>query len=232
MSNFIYRFFRQVRSNIITGVLLIIPLFVTALIIIQLFQWIDKALPGIFKIDLPPGIGVLITLVVAYFAGIAAKNYFGKKFIAVGDGIISSIPFLNKIYLTIQQVVNMVSNNKKQVFERAVLVEFPRPQCYCIAFVTSRANTVFSMNVTQKLVSVFVPQTPPVSGVVLYVPESDIIEVPISVEAALKLVVSGGLLGADNAMSGQTGVDAKKTWKWSDFFSRKPKSGEIFDPRD
>lgn len=233
---FVKRIGKQVRSSVITGILLIIPLFVTILIIIQLFQWIDSALPGILGIKMPPGIGILITLIIAYIAGIAAKNYFGKKFISLGNNIISSIPFLSKIYLTIQQVVDMVSINKKQVFQRAVLVEFPLPGTYAIGFVTSEANTVFSLKVSQKLIAVFVPTTPnPTSGFLLYLPEQDIVDANISVEAAVKLVVSGGLLGADNAAAAaakQADSPAAKGWKWTDIFSRNKTGKNIHDPRD
>jgi uncharacterized membrane protein len=232
---FVKRIGKQIRSSVITGILLIIPLFVTILIIIQLFQWIDSALPGILGVKMPPGIGILITLIIAYVAGVAAKNYFGKKFISLGNNIISNIPFLSKIYLTIQQIVDMVSVNKKQVFQRAVLVEFPRPGTYAIGFITSEANTVFSLKVSQKLLAVFIPTTPnPTSGFLLYVPEQEIIDANISVEAAVKLVVSGGLLGADNAATAakQAASPASTGWKWTDIFSRTRTGKNLHDPRD
>jgi len=234
MASFVSKFFKQLRSNIITGGLLIIPLFVTVFIIVMLFQWIDSVLPRILHIQMPPGLGILITIIIAYFAGVTAKNYFGKKLIAVGNDVIGSIPFLNKIYLTLQQIVDMVSSNKNQVFERPVLVEFPRPNSYCIAFVTSSANNKLSMKVNQKLVAVFVPTTPnPTSGFLLYVPESDMINIDMPVEAAIKLVVSGGLLGADNAVSAiKSHNTVRKGWKWTDLFNRKNAEGAVSDPRD
>jgi uncharacterized membrane protein len=228
------RFFKQLRGNIITGIFLIIPLFVTVLIIVQLFQWIDSVLPGILGIQMPPGLGILITIVIAYFAGLSAKNYFGRKLIAVGNNIIAGIPVLNKIYLGIQQIVDMVSTSKKQVFERAVLVEYPKANSYCIAFVTSEANTKFSLKVGQKLLAVFVPTTPnPTSGFLLYVGESDVIEINLPVEIAIKLVVSAGLLGADHAAAMKTGSTMmKRGWKWTDLFTGKKKETDIHDPRD
>ena len=234
MAKIVKRFFKQTRSNLITGVLLIIPLFVTVIIIIQLFQLIDSALPKILGIKMAPGLGILITLIIAYFAGLTAKNYFGKKLIAVGNNIIGSIPFLNKIYLTIQQIVDMVSLNKKQLFERAVIIEYPKKDCYTIAFVTSQANTVFSMKVGQKLIAVFVPTTPnPTSGFLLYVPENELVEINMPVEAAVKLVVSGGLLGADHALTSKAVHEGmKKGWKWTDLFSRKHSGKDVHDPRD
>lgn len=234
MASLLNKFSKELRSNIITGVLLIIPLLVTVLIMVQLFQWIDNVLPGILGIEMPPGVGILITIIIAYFAGLTAKNYFGKKLIDVGNNVIGSIPFLNKIYLTIQQIVDMVSTNKNQIFERPVLIEYPRPNSYCIAFVTSTANNNLSMKVNQKLVAVFVPTTPnPTSGFLLYIPETDMINIDMPVEAAVKLVVSAGLLGADNALAAiKTHSNLRKGWKWTDIFKRKNSKNHIADPRD
>ena len=230
----ISRFFRQFRTNIITGVLLMIPLFVTILIIIQLFQWIDSALPRIINVDMPPGLGVLAILVIAYFAGLTAKNYFGKKVIEAGNTIIANIPILNKIYLTIQQIVDVVSLNNKRLFERAVLIEYPKENCYSIGFVTSDSNTDFSMRAGNKLTAVFLPTTPnPTSGFLLYVAESDIIEINLPVEMAIKLVMSGGLLSADHAKKVQSSLpSSKRAWNWMDLFKQKQAKKDVSDPRD
>jgi len=227
-------FVRQFRSNIITGVILMIPLFVTILIIVQLFQWIDSALPNIIGVKMAPGLGVLITVVLAYFAGLTAKNYFGKKMIDTGNTIIANIPILNKIYLTIQQVVDVVSINNKKVFERAVLIQYPKENTYSIAFVTSENNTDFSLKAGQKLIAVFLPTTPnPTSGFLLYVSEEDIININIPVEMAIKLVMSGGLLSVDQAVKMQSALPtSKKSWNWMDLFKKKKKQTEIHDPRD
>jgi uncharacterized membrane protein len=228
------RLFRQLRTNVITGVLLLIPLFVTILIIVQLFQWIDSALPGIIGIEMAPGLGVLITIVIAYFTGLTAKNYVGKKIIDTGNHIISNIPILNKIYLTIQQIVDVVSLNKKRLFERAVLIEYPKENCYSIAFVTSEHNTDFSMKAGQKLTAVFLPTTPnPTSGYLLYVADSDMIEINIPVETAIKLVMSGGLISADHAAKMQATLPvSKRSWNWMDIFKKKGHKDNIADPRD
>lgn len=232
MAGFLFKkFLKQIRTNIITGTFLIIPLFVTVIIMVKLFQWVDSALPGILGADWAPGIGILITLVIAYFGGLAAKNYFGKKFIDTGNAIISNIPFLNKIYLAIQQIVDAVSLNKKRLFERAVLIEFPKTDSYCIGFVTSEINTVFSLKTGQKLVAVFIPTTPnPTSGYLLYYPESDIIDLNIPVEAAIKLVMSGGILNSDHSPKGKP--MSSKNWSWIRMFNKNSSKTAISDPRD
>ncbi len=232
-SIFIKKSIKQFRSNLITGVLLIIPFFVSVLIIIQLFQWIDHALPGVIGVKLAPGLGILFTVIIAYFAGLVTKNYFGKKLISLGNSVFLNIPVFKTIYQTVQQIVDVVSLNDKQLFKRAVLVEFPKKDSYTIGFITSEINTNFSLRIGQKLIGVFIPTAPtPMGGFLLYVPETDIIECNLSVELALKLVMSCGLLSSDQKKE-QTGLNAfKKGWKWTDIFSRKHPGSNVVDPRD
>ncbi len=154
--------------------------------------------------------------------------------IEAGNTVIANIPILNKIYLTIQQVVDMVSMNKSQVFERAVFVEFPQKNSYVIGFVTNRATEKFSLKVGEKLVAVFVPTTPnPTSGYLLYVSEAEIVELNIPVETAVKLVVSGGLLSVDQSAKMQSTIPpSKKAWNWMDLFKKRNVKDLVSDPRD
>lgn len=234
MAGFLVRkFLKQVRTNIIAGTLLIIPLFVTIIIMVKLFQWVDSALPGIFGADWAPGFGILITLIIAYFGGLAAKNYFGKKLIDIGNAVISNIPILNKIYLAIQQIVDAVTLNKKKLFERAVLLEFPKANSYCIGFVTSETNTDFSMKTGQNLTAIFIPTTPnPTSGYLLYYPESDLINLNIPVETAIKLVMSGGILNSDHSPKMNNMPSSFKKWKWMGVFKKDFSKSAVSDPRD
>lgn len=228
------RFFRQFRTNFITGLFLIIPLFVTIIIIVKLFQWIDSALPGIVGVEMPPGLGALITVIIAYFAGLTAKNYFGKKLIATGNAIIANIPILNKVYLAIQQIVDAISLNNKKLFERAVLIEYPKAGCYTIGFVTSDDNTDFSMKVGQKLLAIFVATTPnPTSGYLLYIPEEDVIDLHLPVDIAIKLVMSGGILSTDHAARLQASIPKSvKGWNWMNIFKKSGQPPVASDPRD
>lgn len=208
------RFAKQVRSNIIAGILLLIPLVLSIIILIKLFQWVDSVLPSIIGADWIPGLGVLVILAIAYSAGLTAKNFFGKKLINTGNAIIANIPILNKVYLAIQQIVDAATLSNKGLFERAVLIEFPRPGSFGLGFVTCDKNHEFSIKAGQKLVSVFVPTTPnPTSGFLLYIPENELIDLNLPVEAAIKLVVSGGILSVDDATkSNHTAPSSIKEW--------------------
>jgi uncharacterized membrane protein len=106
---FLKRFLKQVRNNILTGIFLIIPLIGSVWIITKLFIWADSALPAIIGQDWFIGMGLLVTLVLAYILGLATKNWLGRKVIATGNSVISRIPILNKIYLVLKQIIETVT---------------------------------------------------------------------------------------------------------------------------
>ena len=230
-------FFKHVRNNIIAGIFLLIPVVGSVFIFWKLFDWADKALPRTLGVHWPPFAGLIVSILIVYVVGVAAKNYFGRKIIATGNAIITSIPFLNKIYLVIKQIIDTATIDKKKLFERVVLVEFPRKECFVIGLVTSENNAAFSASAARKLVAVFVPKAPnPTNGFLLYVPEEDLITVDVPVETALKLVVSGGLLGAALFPDSQKLFSPTRRWNWMDIFKRKSrrikKPHELHDPRD
>jgi uncharacterized membrane protein len=230
------KFIRQFRNNILAGLFLTIPVGGSLFIVYWLFNMADKALPRTLGMHWPPFAGLIVLIMLLYFVGFAAKNYFGRKVIATGNTIILGIPLLSKIYLIIKQIIDTVTVDKKKLFERAVLLEFPRKECFVIGLVTSENNGRFSSRAGRKLTAVFVPKAPnPTSGFLLYVPEEDLIDIDLPVEAALKLVISGGILGAEDLGSDVGLGTPTRHWKWTDIFRRKPgrsKTRPPNDPRD
>jgi uncharacterized membrane protein len=235
-SYFARKVFKQIRTNIIAGVFILIPVVVSIYIIVKLFIWTDSALPAIFGAQWTRGVGILVTIILAYLVGLAAKNWLGRRIIAGGNAIIATIPILNKIYQVIKQIIDTISVDKKKLFERAVLVEFPRKESYAVGFVTAENNARFSARAGRKLVAVFVPSVPnPTTGFLMYVPEEDLIDLGMPVESALKIVVSGGIIGTDGVLKEQKLPTSVKHWNWMDIFrgSRaKKKPRHLNDPRD
>lgn len=242
MKIFVKKIMRQMRSNVITGVLLIIPSVTTIYVFIKLFGLVDSILPNIFHSILPfmppkwtPGVGVLVSLILAYFVGIAAKNYLGKKVIDTSNSIIASMPILNKIYGALQQVVDSFSLHKKNLFEKVVMVHFPIEGSYCIGFITSEKQGEWAHKVSTDLVSVFVPTTPnPTSGFLLYLPKSKIIDLDISVETAIKAIMSAGYLSNSNAQKAPSTMTPikLKDLKWSSLFKRAQDDDNSDEPGD
>lgn len=232
IGNFITRVIKQLRTNIIAGVLLIFPLFISIFIIVKIFSWVDSALPGVFGAEWATGFGVFVILLISYFTGLLAKNFIGKKIIATGNAIIANIPILNKIYLGVQQIVDTIGLQNKKLFERVVLIEYPKQNCYSIGFVTCDRNGDFSKRVGQDLTAVFIPTTPnPTSGFLLYYPESELIDLNIPVEIAIKRVMSAGMLSDEQLAKRGAAVPSGEGWNWTSLFkSNKPE--KMFDPRD
>jgi uncharacterized membrane protein len=194
---------KQMRTNILAGFLLLLPIFASVLILYKLFKLLDSwayfAIPAQQRGHILPGMGLVVLIVVAWFTGALARNFVGRRLMKAGNWLLTKIPFFNKIYGILKQIVDAVAGPKKKVFNKVVLIEFPEKGSYCLAFVTTKENREISDKTGEKMVGVFLPKVPnPTAGFLIFVPESKLVEVNISVEAAIKLVVSGGVVSAGN----------------------------------
>jgi uncharacterized membrane protein len=226
---------KQARSNILYGTFLLLPLLVTVFIILKLFHWMDSwiylVIPRSLRSDILPGMGVVALILATYTLGLVARNYLGKRLLGIGNEIIKKIPFFNKIYGIIKQVVDAIANPKKKVLDKVVLIEFPHKGSYCLAFVTSRENREISKSAGEKMISVFLPHAPsPASGFLFYVPESKVTEVDIGMETAMKLIMSAGVVTPDKKDTGKEFSEFKDISSLLHLF--KPPKKEYHDPRD
>lgn len=195
----------QIRKTFLAGFIVLTPISLTIYIFYLLFRLLDGILRnavirflaeqvGLSHLGVPvPGFGVLALLVLLFLTGIIARNYFGRKLIAVGDHVVTHIPLINRIYIAIREISEAVLSEKREVFKKAVLIEYPRKGLYSIAFFTQDTKGPVQDILKKDVVSVFVPTTPnPTSGYLLFVPKTNIMDLEMTVEDALKLVISGG----------------------------------------
>lgn len=238
----IIKFIKQIRGNIVAGVLLLIPSVTTIYVFVKLFSLVDSILPNLFHSIFPflpqtwmTGVGLILLLIMSYFVGLAAKNYFGRMIIEAGNSIISSIPMLNRVYLGIQQIIDSISGNKKNLFDKAVLIEYPKKDSYCIGFVTSDTSGEVQRKINRDLYSIFVPTTPnPTSGFLLFIPKSEVLLLDMNVETAVKTVMSAGMVNTDHIKETNHMYNFPKQIKnfnWTRIFKKNrrfPRS----DPRD
>ncbi|HKQ32751.1 MAG TPA: DUF502 domain-containing protein [Thermodesulfobacteriota bacterium] len=204
----IYSFFKQ---NILAGIIVTVPFGLTFFILYKLGAWIVSLLSaaparliGGYLAELPGGlyeaalflIGLTGTLLVVLFIGAVARNFVGKKLVDFGETIISKIPLTRTIYVATKQVINtlFVGTGIKNL-KRVALLEFPRKGVYSIGFITGSLEPGTHQNQSaKKLLSVFVPTTPnPTTGYYVMVPEEEVTELPIAIEEAFKIIMSGGL---------------------------------------
>jgi len=196
----------RLRNNLITGVVVIAPITLTLWVIWTAIGWIDsRVLPFVPSAYRPqnllgldvPGFGVVIFLVFAVLVGWVAKGFIGSTFIHWGERLVDRMPVVRSIYNAVKQIAETVFTQSETTFDRACLVQYPRPGIWAIAFVSSSAKGEISARIPRedRMISVFLPTTPnPTSGFLLFVPEADIVPLSMSVEDAAKLVISAGLV--------------------------------------
>ena len=196
----------EIRKTLLAGLLIVAPISLTIYILYHLFRFLDGILSevvtrflvyqiGIRQLENThiPGLGILAILALLLIFGTFARNYLGKKMISVGDYIVTRIPLINRIYIAIREISEAILSEKREVFKKAVLIEYPRKGVYSIAFFTQDTKGPVQNVIKQDVVSVFVPTTPnPTWGYLLFVPKSSIQELHMSVEDAMKLIISGG----------------------------------------
>ncbi len=196
----------QLRSNFLTGIVIIAPIGLTLYLVWSAAGLIDGwVLPWVPERYQPSqyigfdlrGIGVLIFLVFAVLVGWIGKGLIGRSFIHWGERLVDRMPVVRSLYSGLKQIAETVLSQSDKNFEKACLVEYPRRGIWAIAFVSTDAKHELraKVPVEERILSVFLPTTPnPTSGFLLFVPAKDVIFLDMSVEDAAKLVISAGLV--------------------------------------
>jgi len=194
----------KIRNYIFTGFIVLLPIGLSAIITIWLFKlltnWMLALMPSfilshplwknLVRLSIP-----FVFLIILFIVGVFAKIVFIREIFSVGEKILVRIPLFNKIYISVKQLSEALIPSDKNLFKRVVLVSFPHKGSYALGFVTSRAKGEVQKKTREEVVNVFVPTTPnPTSGFLMFVPENDLIELDMSVEDGLKLVISGGVV--------------------------------------
>ncbi|EKD53870.1 MAG: hypothetical protein ACD_60C00143G0012 [uncultured bacterium] len=193
-----------IRRYFISGLLVWLPLWVTILVINFLVEILGGALlllPAQYQPDALigfhiPGINVVITLLVIFLTGVVAANFLGRKVVALWDAFIARIPLVRTIYLGVKQVLNTLFTPGGQSFRKVLLVQFPHTGMWSIAFQTGDSTPEVNKSFNgEPMISLFIPATPnPTSGFLMMVPRKDVIELNMSVDQALKFVISLGVV--------------------------------------
>lgn len=185
----------HIRKNVLSGLLVLLPLGATYLILKFVFDIIDppvRSLVDNFSGRQIPGVGVAAFFILVYLAGFVGNYVIGRRFISLGHRIMDSIPFVRPIYRTARQTVEAFDlENWKERYSRVVLLDFPRDGVKSIGFVTASYLDELGKN----MVAVYVPTTPvPTSGYLALVEEKSAVSTDLSVDDAMKIIVSGGVL--------------------------------------
>jgi uncharacterized membrane protein len=202
-----YNLGARLRGYFFAGVLVTAPIAITVYIAWLLISFVDERVFSVIPPEynpetyLPfsvPGIGLVLMLLFLTVVGAVAAGYVGKLLLRLSERALNRMPIVRSIYGTAKQLVETVISNKSSAFREVVLVEYPRKGVWTIAFLTGGTIdevTEIADATGRGMVNVYVPTTPnPTSGFLLFLPESEVYRLPLSVEEALKLVLSGGIV--------------------------------------
>ena len=198
------------RKYFITGLLILVPLAITLWVLNLIIGTMDQSLLLLPEAWRPEkvvgfhilGLGTILTLLFVFLTGLLARNFIGNYLLRVWESVLQRIPVVNSLYSSIKQVSDTLFSSSGNAFRKAVLVPYPRQGSWTIAFLTGVPGGDVKNHLHGDYVSVYVPTTPnPTSGFFLMMPKADVIELDMSVDAALKYIVSMGVVAPDHVAS-------------------------------
>ena len=196
------KIFSHLKTKLVSGIILIIPLTITISVLIAIFNFLDNlilqipfieentATSSFFKYLYLPGIGIFLLLIFLYIGGVFNTFLIGKNIIKLVNKIIIKLPFIGMLYKTIQEATTLLISSKKRVSQQVVLVDFPRSGIKSLGLVTGKVKDKNST-----IYSIYVPTTPnPTSGYLVFAPKHEITFTNIASEEAMKIIISGGII--------------------------------------
>ena len=191
------------KRYLIAGLLVWVPIGITIWVLAFLVNTLDQTLLLLPESVRPdkllgvhiPGLGVVLTFAILLVTGVIAANFLGARVIAEWESLLGRIPFVKSIYNGVKQVSDTLLSDQGTAFRKALLVEFPYPGCWSIAFLTGTPAASVAAHLDGEHISVYVPTTPnPTSGYVVMLPRARVHELDMTVDEALKYIISMGVV--------------------------------------
>lgn len=195
---------QRIRTYFLTGLVVASPVGITIYIAVAFIDLIDRnikpLIPAVYNPDtyLPfplPGIGLVFLFFLLTLLGFLAANFMGRTLIRIGEKILNRMPIVRSVYNTLKQIFETVISDNKGSFQEVVLLQYPRPGLWAIAFISGDNQGEIQSKLPEDVVNVFLPTTPnPTSGFLLFVPKKDIIRLDMTPDEGAKYVISAGLV--------------------------------------
>jgi uncharacterized membrane protein len=191
------------KKYLVTGLLIWIPLAITLWVLAAIVRLMDQSLvllPAALQPEYLlgvyiPGLGAILTLAILLGTGVVATNIIGQKLVGYWENVLLHIPVVKSIYYSVKQVSDTLFSSNGESFRKVLLVRYPHPEAWSVAFMTGNAAKPIAELLPDEHVGVFIPTTPsPVNGFFFFVRKRDVIELDISVDDALKYIVSMGVV--------------------------------------
>ncbi len=196
----------SLRGNFLAGLAVIAPAVLTIWLVWNVITWIDGLVMPLIPrrlrpevvlgLDIP-GVGVVLFFVFTLVMGYFTKGLIGRTLVAWGERIVEAMPVIRSIYNAVKQIADTILSRQAPTFDRACLVQYPRPGVWAVAFISTTTRGEIGEHLAEngEMISIFLPTTPnPTSGFLLFVPRKDVIELDMQIEDAAKLVISAGLV--------------------------------------
>lgn len=200
------------KRYLLTGLLVLVPLGITVWVITALIGIMDQTLlllpepwrPEAWMGVRIPGLGLILTVLVVLLTGLLATNLIGQRLVAMWEGLMQRIPVVKSIYGSVKQVSDSLFSGSGMAFKKVILVHYPHPDAWSLAFQTNLPDEV-ARRLPEDHVAAFIPTTPsPVNGFYFFVRKDSVIELDMSVDAALKAIVSMGVVTPPGKPSADT----------------------------
>jgi len=202
------------RRYIMAGLLVWLPLGVTILVIKMLVDLMDRSMllvPAHLRPDQLlgvhiPGLGVIVSVLVVLLTGIIVANLFGRKLVDAWESLLARIPLVRSIYSAVKQIAETMFSSSGQSFRKVLLVEYPRKGLWTLAFQTGTQTGEAQCKTGRDVINIYVPTTPnPTSGFFIMVPKEDVVELEMSVDEGLRMIISMGSVVPNPAKNGCKG---------------------------
>ena len=204
----------RLRNYFLTGLIVVGPLAITAYLTWSFVTWVDNLvepfIPPVYRPEtyLPwpiPGTGLVIAIIALTFLGFLTANLVGRTLVELGEKLLHRMPIVRPIYRTMKQIFETLFSKSGSTFRKVALVEFPAPGMWSLVFISQQPSEEVSTRLpSPDHVSVFLPCTPnPTTGFFFFVPRKNLIELDISVEAAMTLIMSAGMVQPDSGAKNQ-----------------------------
>jgi uncharacterized membrane protein len=210
---------KPMRKYFITGLLILVPLAITVWVLNLVIGTLDQSLllvparfrpQSLFGFDIP-GLGTILTILIVFLTGLLTNNLVGNYVVKLWERLLQRIPIVNSLYSSVKQVSDTLFSSSGNAFRKAVLVPYPHQNSWTIAFLTGVPGGDAANHLVGDYVSVYVPTTPnPTSGFFLMMKRSDVVELDMSVDAALKYIVSMGVVAPADVVAAAAPLTAAK----------------------
>ena len=192
---------KKIQNFFLSGLLIIAPLALSlyaAWFVVGIADNIFKPFVPLGQFGIPsniPGVGLIVAFVFFTIIGAIAGSFFGRIYHKIVEGVLSKIPGLNTIYSTVKQIIDTFATTKSNAFKEVVLIEYPQKGMYAIGFLTSETKGEIAKKKNEKMINVFMPSTPnPTTGFLMFVPLRSVIKLSMTIDQAIKYIISAGLI--------------------------------------